>query len=94
MTCLIGNNLSYLLFVDYLGLLVQMLMFLVLLIRKPFLAQKLKTSVVKRNVNPEWNEDLTLSISDPNLPITLVRSFALFSFVGPAHQQFYIKVIR
>nr|GMC99173.1 protein C2-DOMAIN ABA-RELATED 4-like [Ipomoea batatas] len=33
--------------------------------------QKLKTSVVKRNVNPEWNEDLTLSISDPNLPITL-----------------------
>ena len=34
--------------------------------------QKLKTRVMKKNVNPEWNEDLTLSISDPNLPITLV----------------------
>ncbi|VFQ69157.1 unnamed protein product [Cuscuta campestris] len=33
--------------------------------------QKLKTSVVKKNVNPEWNEDLTLSISDPNLPVKL-----------------------
>ncbi|KAL9427776.1 hypothetical protein AB3S75_029874 [Citrus x aurantiifolia] len=33
--------------------------------------QKLKTRVVKNNVNPEWNEDLTLSISDPNLPIKL-----------------------
>ncbi|KAA8530657.1 hypothetical protein F0562_005409 [Nyssa sinensis] len=31
--------------------------------------QKLKTRVVKSNVNPEWNEDLTLSIADPNLPI-------------------------
>lgn len=27
---------------------------------------------MKNNVNPEWNEDLTLSISDPNLPIKLV----------------------
>ncbi|KAJ4706922.1 C2 domain containing protein, partial [Melia azedarach] len=27
--------------------------------------QKLKTRVVKQNVNPEWNEDLTLSISVP-----------------------------
>ncbi|CAA3015346.1 C2-DOMAIN ABA-RELATED 4-like [Olea europaea subsp. europaea] len=33
--------------------------------------QKLKTSVVKKNVNPEWNEELTLSITDPNLPIKL-----------------------
>lgn len=33
--------------------------------------QKLKTRVVKKDVNPEWNEDLTLSISDPNLPIKL-----------------------
>ncbi|KAJ9676773.1 hypothetical protein PVL29_022004 [Vitis rotundifolia] len=33
--------------------------------------QKLKTHVMKKNVNPEWNEDLTLSISDPNLPIKL-----------------------
>ncbi|GKV23697.1 hypothetical protein SLEP1_g33399 [Rubroshorea leprosula] len=33
--------------------------------------QKLKTRVVKKDVNPEWNEDLTLSITDPNLPIKL-----------------------
>ncbi|KAK9271783.1 hypothetical protein L1049_002147 [Liquidambar formosana] len=34
--------------------------------------QKLKTRVVKKNVNPEWNDDLTLSIADPNLPIKLM----------------------
>ncbi|KAK9272069.1 hypothetical protein L1049_002438 [Liquidambar formosana] len=34
--------------------------------------QKLKTRVVKKNLNPEWNEDLTLSVSDPNLPIKLL----------------------
>ncbi|KAL5079484.1 hypothetical protein RYX36_007905 [Vicia faba] len=28
--------------------------------------QKLKTRVIKRDVNPEWNEDLTLSVIDPN----------------------------
>ncbi|KAF3443601.1 hypothetical protein FNV43_RR14915 [Rhamnella rubrinervis] len=33
--------------------------------------QKLKSRVVKKNINPEWDEDLTLSISDPNLPIKL-----------------------
>ncbi|KAL3844929.1 hypothetical protein ACJIZ3_002332 [Penstemon smallii] len=33
--------------------------------------QKLKTRVVKKNINPEWNEELTLSISDPNVPIKL-----------------------
>ncbi|MED6121514.1 Arginase, catabolizes arginine to ornithine and urea [Stylosanthes scabra] len=33
--------------------------------------QKLKTRVVKKNLNPEWNDDLTLSISDPNLPVHL-----------------------
>ncbi|XP_060194759.1 GTPase activating protein 1-like [Lycium barbarum] len=33
--------------------------------------QKLKTRVVKKNVNPEWNEDLTLCISEPVLPIKL-----------------------
>ncbi|CAN4088740.1 unnamed protein product [Withania somnifera] len=33
--------------------------------------QKLKTRVVKKDVNPEWNEDLTLSVADPNLPIKL-----------------------
>ncbi|KAK8267336.1 hypothetical protein V6Z11_D12G302400 [Gossypium hirsutum] len=33
--------------------------------------QKLKTRVIKRDVNPEWNEDLTLSITDPSTPIRL-----------------------
>ncbi|XAR71419.1 hypothetical protein NMG60_11028669 [Bertholletia excelsa] len=31
--------------------------------------QKLKTRVVKKNLNPEWNEDLTLSVADPSIPI-------------------------
>ncbi|XWS34478.1 hypothetical protein CRYUN_Cryun21dG0042000 [Craigia yunnanensis] len=33
--------------------------------------QKLKTRIVKNNCNPEWNDELTLSINDPNVPITL-----------------------
>ncbi|KAK4719343.1 hypothetical protein R3W88_017681 [Solanum pinnatisectum] len=33
--------------------------------------QKLKTRVIKKDVNPEWNEDLTLSVSDANLPVKL-----------------------
>ncbi|PSS35991.1 Protein C2-DOMAIN ABA-RELATED like [Actinidia chinensis var. chinensis] len=33
--------------------------------------QKLRTRVVKKNINPEWDEDLTLSISDPNLPVKI-----------------------
>ncbi|XP_039063065.1 protein C2-DOMAIN ABA-RELATED 4-like [Hibiscus syriacus] len=33
--------------------------------------QRLKTRMVKKDVNPEWNDDLTLSITDPNIPITL-----------------------
>ncbi|KAM7516369.1 hypothetical protein LguiA_005952 [Lonicera macranthoides] len=33
--------------------------------------QKLKTRVVKKNVNPEWNEELTLSISDLDIPVKL-----------------------
>ncbi|EYU33973.1 hypothetical protein ABFS83_09G056600 [Erythranthe nasuta] len=33
--------------------------------------QKLKTRVIRKNVNPEWNEDLTLSIADPNHTISL-----------------------
>ncbi|KAL6351166.1 hypothetical protein AAG906_031752 [Vitis piasezkii] len=34
--------------------------------------QKLKTRVVKDNCNPEWNEELTLSIADTDVPINLV----------------------
>ncbi|EEF31909.1 protein C2-DOMAIN ABA-RELATED 4 [Ricinus communis] len=33
--------------------------------------QKLKTRVIKKDVNPEWNEDLTLSVIDPTLPVKL-----------------------
>ncbi|XVF81181.1 hypothetical protein PTKIN_Ptkin15bG0136300 [Pterospermum kingtungense] len=33
--------------------------------------QKLKTRVVKKNTNPEWNDDLTLTIQDPSLPVKL-----------------------
>ncbi|XP_006346891.1 protein C2-DOMAIN ABA-RELATED 2-like [Solanum tuberosum] len=33
--------------------------------------QKLKTRVVKKNVNPEWNDDLTLCVAQPILPIKL-----------------------
>ncbi|AQK96770.1 GTPase activating protein 1 [Zea mays] len=34
-------------------------------------AQKVKTRVVKKSINPEWNEKLTLSIEDPAVPIRL-----------------------
>ena len=33
--------------------------------------QKLKTRVIRKDINPVWNEDLTLSVSDPNLPVRL-----------------------
>uniref|UniRef100_A0A5B6YVC3 Putative ADP-ribosylation factor GTPase-activating protein AGD13 n=1 Tax=Davidia involucrata TaxID=16924 RepID=A0A5B6YVC3_DAVIN len=33
--------------------------------------QKLKTCVVKSNCNPEWNDELTLSIKDPDVPMIL-----------------------
>ncbi|KAJ8753726.1 hypothetical protein K2173_026402 [Erythroxylum novogranatense] len=33
--------------------------------------QKLKTHVINKDINPEWNEDLTLSITDPNVPVKL-----------------------
>lgn len=42
--------------------------------------QKLKTRVIKKDVNPVWNEDLTLSVNDPNIPITLtIYDHDLFS---------------
>ncbi|KAJ0913258.1 putative C2 domain-containing protein [Helianthus annuus] len=33
--------------------------------------EKVKTRIVERNVNPEWNEDLILSVHEPDLPIKL-----------------------
>lgn len=38
------------------------------------LMQKLKTRVIKDTCNPEWNDELTLSITDINAPIKLVRN--------------------
>ncbi|KAI8019956.1 Protein C2-DOMAIN ABA-RELATED 4 [Camellia lanceoleosa] len=55
--------------------------------------QKLKTRVIKKDVNPQWNEDLTLSISDPDLPIKLTvydhDTFSKDDKMGDA--EFYIK---
>lgn len=42
--------------------------------------QRMKTRVIRRDVNPEWNEDLTLSVIDPSEPVIVVRP--LFVFVG------------
>lgn len=36
------------------------------------LEQKVKTRVVRQNVNPEWNDELTLSVADPRQPIKVV----------------------
>nr|XP_009787765.1 PREDICTED: probable ADP-ribosylation factor GTPase-activating protein AGD11 [Nicotiana sylvestris]XP_016469369.1 PREDICTED: protein C2-DOMAIN ABA-RELATED 7-like [Nicotiana tabacum] len=33
--------------------------------------QKVKTRVIKENINPVWNEELSLALYDPSLPITL-----------------------
>nr|CCW28850.1 putative fatty acid elongase [Arachis duranensis] len=43
--------------------------------------QKLKTKVIKDNCNPEWNEELILSIKDFNTPINLLKLFALKSVI-------------
>ncbi|XP_074274949.1 protein C2-DOMAIN ABA-RELATED 7-like isoform X1 [Silene latifolia] len=34
-------------------------------------SQKLKTRVIKKNCNPVWNDVLTLSVTDPKVPIKL-----------------------
>lgn len=38
----------------------------------PLNLQKLKTSVMKKTVNPVWDEDLTLAVMDASAPIKLV----------------------
>jgi hypothetical protein len=40
--------------------------------------QKLRTSVMKKTVNPVWNEDLTLAVMDASVPIKLVSIVHLF----------------
>ncbi|CAN0902266.1 Protein C2-DOMAIN ABA-RELATED 4 [Linum grandiflorum] len=50
--------------------------------------QKLKTRFVRKDVNPEWNEDLTLSITNPDMPIKLTvydhDTFSLDDKMGEA----------
>ncbi|XWS75570.1 hypothetical protein CRYUN_Cryun01aG0101800 [Craigia yunnanensis] len=50
--------------------------------------QKLKTRVIKKNINPEWNDDLTLSIADPSLPVKITvydrDTFSLDDKMGDA----------
>ncbi|KAE8659356.1 Integrase-like protein [Hibiscus syriacus] len=50
--------------------------------------QKLKTRVIKKDVNPEWNDDLTLSVADPILPVKLAvydrDTFSLDDKMGDA----------
>ncbi|KAI6689712.1 hypothetical protein NL676_026540 [Syzygium grande] len=62
--------------------------------------QKLKTRVVRKNTNPEWNEDLTLTIADPSLPVKLfVYDKDRFSFddkMGDAEFEFgtFVEALR
>ncbi|KAK3409454.1 protein C2-DOMAIN ABA-RELATED 1 [Eucalyptus grandis] len=50
--------------------------------------QKLKSRVIKQNTNPEWNDDLTLSITDPGLPVKVLvydkDTFSLDDKMGDA----------
>lgn len=62
------------------------------------ISQKLKTRVIKKTTNPEWNDELTLSIEDPAVPVRLVYipflfHFALF-FLVVLHKQIKMKTSR
>ncbi|KAL2518835.1 putative sulfate transporter 3.3 [Abeliophyllum distichum] len=63
-------------------------------------AHKVKTSVVKSNLNPEWNEELTISIKDLNVPIVLTvhdkDTFSLDDNLGNAEIDIkpYIDCLR
>ncbi|MQL90811.1 hypothetical protein Taro_023405 [Colocasia esculenta] len=56
-------------------------------------SQKLKTRVIRKDLNPEWNEDLTLTIEDPAQPVKLeVFDKDTFSFDDPmGHAEFDIQ---
>ncbi|CAN6572745.1 unnamed protein product [Malus baccata var. baccata] len=62
--------------------------------------QKLKTRVVKKTLNPEWNEDLTLSVADPSLPIKLFvydkDTFSLDDKMGDAEFEIgpFVQALR
>ncbi|KAL8217826.1 hypothetical protein R6Q57_021199 [Mikania cordata] len=60
--------------------------------------QKLKTGVVKKNINPVWDEDLTLSVAEP-LPVTIVYDKDTFSIddkMGTAvfDIQLFLEVVK
>ncbi|CAK7344037.1 unnamed protein product [Dovyalis caffra] len=62
--------------------------------------QKLKTRVIKQNINPEWNDDLTLSVVDPNLPVLIKvydkDTFSLDDKMGDAEFDIshFIEVVK
>ncbi|KAB5560914.1 hypothetical protein DKX38_005871 [Salix brachista] len=62
--------------------------------------QKLKTRVIKQNINPEWNDDLTLSVVDPKQTV-LIRvydkdTFSLDDKMGDAEFDIsqFIEVVK
>ncbi|KAG9153697.1 hypothetical protein Leryth_005825 [Lithospermum erythrorhizon] len=58
-------------------------------------SQKVKTRVVKNSHNPEWNDELTMYVNDPNLPIHLTiydkDTFTVDDTMG--HAEFDIKTL-
>ncbi|RWR76148.1 protein C2-DOMAIN ABA-RELATED 4 [Cinnamomum micranthum f. kanehirae] len=62
--------------------------------------QKLKTRIIRKNLNPEWHEDLTFSIDDPTLPIKLSvfdhDTFTLDDIMGDAEFDFkpFMEAVR
>lgn len=63
-------------------------------------SQKLKTKVIKQNTNPEWNDELTLSITDPGLPVQVLvydkDRFSLDDKMGDAefHIEKFLEALR
>ncbi|KAL4012619.1 hypothetical protein IC575_029726 [Cucumis melo] len=62
--------------------------------------QKLKTRVIKKDINPEWNEDLTLSVTDPNALVKLTvydhDTFSMDDKMGDAEFEIgpYIEALK
>ncbi|KAK4493153.1 hypothetical protein RD792_017995 [Penstemon davidsonii] len=62
--------------------------------------QRLKTRVIRKDINPEWNEDLTLSISDRDHPISLTvydhDTFTMDDKMGDAefHVRPFIEALK
>ncbi|XP_047149397.1 protein C2-DOMAIN ABA-RELATED 4 [Vigna umbellata] len=62
--------------------------------------QRLKTRVIKKDINPEWNEDLTLSVTDPSAPVILTvydhDTFSMDDKMGDAELDIspYIEAVK